>query len=59
MVLAARIDLGVRRGVAQALADAKRDGHSISISRDGKIVRIPPEQIEIPDADLLSEDVPG
>jgi hypothetical protein len=43
-----RIDYGVRRGAARALAEHKRAGRSIVIWRDGKVVKIPPEEIEIP-----------
>lgn len=49
-----RIDLGVRRGVARALAEHKKAGRSIVIWKDGKIVKIPPEEIEI-DEELLKE----
>jgi hypothetical protein len=49
-----RIDLGVRRGVARALAEHKKAGRSIVIWHDGKIVRIPPEEIEV-DEELLKE----
>jgi imidazolonepropionase-like amidohydrolase len=43
------IDYGVRLGAARALAEHKRDGRPIVISRNGKIVHIPPEEIEIPE----------
>jgi hypothetical protein len=41
------IEFGVRRGVARALAAHKKAGRSIVVWRDGKIVRISPEEIEI------------
>lgn len=46
--LSRRMDLGVREGVAMALARHKREGHCIAVIRDGKVVRIPPEDIEVP-----------
>ena len=39
------IDIGVKQGVAKAIAKHKAAGHSIAIWRDGKIVKIPPEEI--------------
>lgn len=47
--LSERIDLGVRRGVARALAAHKKAGRSIVIMRGKKIVKIPAEKIEIPE----------
>ncbi len=44
-----KIDYGVRRGAAYALAKHKKAGKSIVVCRDGKIVHIPPEEIEIPE----------
>lgn len=41
-----RIDLGIRRGVARALAAHKKAGHYIVVWRDGRVVRIPPEEIK-------------
>lgn len=43
-----RIDQGVRGGVAKALAEHKRAGRSIWVSREGQVVEIPPEQIQVP-----------
>jgi len=43
-----RIDIGVRRGVAKALAEHKRLGQSIVVSQNGKVVTIPPEEIQVP-----------
>jgi hypothetical protein len=40
--------LGIRRGVAKALAEHKRLGQSVVVSRDGQIVWIPPEEIMVP-----------
>lgn len=46
-----RMKLGVRLGVAQALAEHKRAGQSIVVWQDGKIVKIPPEEIVVPKVD--------
>lgn len=43
-----RFEIGVRRGVALALEEHKRLGIPIVISKDGKIVKIQPEDIVIP-----------
>ncbi len=43
-----KIDYGVRRGAAQALAEHKKAGRSIVIWKDGKVVQIPAEEIVIP-----------
>ncbi len=43
-----RIDLGVRRGAAKALEEHKKAGRCIAIIKDGKVVRIPPEEIVVP-----------
>ena len=44
-----RIDYGVRLGAARAIARHKKAGRSISVWKDGKVVRIPPEEIELPE----------
>lgn len=44
-----KIDYGVRLGAAKALAEHKKAGRSIAISKNGKVVDVPPEQIEIPE----------
>jgi hypothetical protein len=49
-----RIDLGVRRGVALALAEHKQEGRSIFVWKDGQVVEIPPEEIVI-DEELLKD----
>jgi len=46
--LSQKIDLGVRLGVAHALAEHKRMGQSIVVWRNGKIVTIPAKNIKIP-----------
>ena len=43
--LAARIDYGVKLGVKEAILEHKREGRSIFISENGKIIEIPPEEI--------------
>ncbi len=47
--LVRKINLGVRLGVAKALAEHKKAGRSIVVWRDGKVVRVPPEDIQISD----------
>jgi hypothetical protein len=42
-----RIEFGVRRGVARALAEHKRLGRSIVVWRDGRIVEISADGIEV------------
>lgn len=44
-----KIDFGMRRGVARALAEHKLEGHYIVVWRDGEIVKISPDQIKVPD----------
>ena len=44
--LSAKIDLGVRRGVARALAEHKRKGRSIYVWQNGKVVKIPAKKIK-------------
>jgi hypothetical protein len=41
------IDEGLRRGVREALRRHKKLGHSIVVWRDGRIVHVPPEEIQI------------
>ena len=43
-----RLEIGVRRGVSKALAEHKRLGIPIVISKDGEIVKIQPEDIVVP-----------
>ena len=43
-----KIAFGVSLGVARALYDHKKKGQSIVIWKNGKIVKIPPEEIPIP-----------
>lgn len=53
--LSANIDLGVRRGVAKALAQHKEAGRSIHIWQDGKVIEIPAKKIKF-DKKLLNEE---
>lgn len=47
--LSRRIDYGVKAGVRDALIEHKRLGKSIVIEKDGDIIEIPADEIEIPD----------
>ncbi len=44
-----KIDYGVRLGAARALAEHKKDGRSIAVWKDGKVIQISPEEIVIPE----------
>lgn len=41
----------IARGVRDALVRHKRLGESIAVLRDGEVVVVPPEEIEIPEID--------
>jgi hypothetical protein len=41
------LDLAIKAGVARAIAEHKRAGRSIAISRNGKVVIVPPEEIRV------------
>lgn len=43
------IDKALRQGVRDALIRHKKLGNSIVVWRDGKIVHIPPDEIQLPD----------
>jgi hypothetical protein len=45
------IDDALARAVADALRHHKRMGNTIAVWQDGKVVHIPPEQIEVPSDD--------
>jgi len=45
--MAVRAEEAFKKAVANAIAEHKRAGHSIAIWRDGKVVHIPPDQIEM------------
>ena len=42
-----RIEKNIKLGVAEALADHKRLGQSIVVAKNGKVVHIPPEKINV------------
>ena len=44
---ARRIEAAMQRAVRQALWEHKQLGHHIIVWRDGKIVRLPPEEIPV------------
>jgi hypothetical protein len=56
--MAFRAEEALKKAVAKAIADHKRTGDPIVIWRDGKVVKIPAEQIEIrePDAEYQTLD---
>ena len=56
--MAFRAEEALKKAVAKAISDHKRTGDPIVIWRDGKIVKIPAEQIEIrePDAEYQTLD---
>lgn len=54
-----KMQLGVRRGVAKALAEHKAAGRSIAVWENEKIVHIPPEKIEVFDPEIDYPDDPS
>jgi hypothetical protein len=46
-LLAYRAEEALRKAVAEAIAEHRRNGVPIAIWRDGNVVRIPADQIEI------------
>jgi hypothetical protein len=44
---AKRVEAAMQRSVREALWEHKQLGHHIIIWRDGKIVRLPPEEINV------------
>lgn len=42
-----KIDLGVHRGVARAIAEHKKAGCSIVVLQDGRVVKIPADKIQV------------
>ncbi len=49
------VDAAMRKAAHQAVRRHKLLGESIAVWRDGKVVIVPPEEIEIPE---LTEDAP-
>ena len=45
--LAYKAEEALRKAVAEAIAEHRRNGVPIAIWRDGKVVRIPADQIEV------------
>ncbi len=46
-LLAYKAEEALRKAVAEAIAEHRRNGVPIAVWRDGKVVRIPAEQIEV------------
>jgi hypothetical protein len=46
-LLAYKAEEALRKAVAEAIAEHRRNGVPIAIWRNGKVVRIPAEQIEV------------
>ena len=46
-LLAYRAEEALRKAVSEAIAEHRRNGVPIAIWRDGKVVRIPADQIEV------------
>jgi hypothetical protein len=42
-----KIRIGAIAGVRKAVLEHKKAGRSISVWRDGRVVRIPPERIQV------------
>jgi hypothetical protein len=47
LLLAYRAEEALRRAVAEAIAEHRRNGVPIAIWRNGKVVRIPADEIEV------------
>ena len=43
-----RAEMALKEAVADAIAEHKRMGRPIVVWRDGKVVKIPPEEIVVP-----------
>lgn len=43
-----RAEMALKEAVADAIAEHKRMGRPIVVWRDGKVVKIPPEEIKVP-----------
>jgi len=48
--LKVKAERALKEAVAEALAEHKRQGNPIAVWRDGKVVRIPPEEIIVPES---------
>jgi hypothetical protein len=47
VLLAYKAEVALRKAVAEAIAEHQRNGVPIAIWRNGKVVRIPADQIEV------------
>jgi len=58
MPMAMRAEKALKKAVARAIADHKRTGDPIVVWRDGRVVKIPADQIEIrePEAEYKTAD---
>ena len=45
--MAVRAEEAFKKAVANAIAEHKKAGHSIAVWKNGKVVHIPPDQIEL------------
>jgi len=43
-----RAEMALKEAVAEAIAEHKRAGRPIAVWRDGKVTKIPPEEIIVP-----------
>jgi len=50
-----RAEEALKKAVADAIADHKRSGNSIVIWRDGKVIKIPADQIELREPQAVYE----
>ncbi|HBB16113.1 MAG: hypothetical protein A3J94_13360 [Syntrophus sp. RIFOXYC2_FULL_54_9] len=48
--LKVKAERALKEAVAEALAEHKRQGNPIVVWRNGKVVRIPPEEIIVPES---------
>jgi hypothetical protein len=53
-----RAEEALKKAVAETIADHKRAGYPIVIWRDGEVVQIPPEQIEVREEQAQYEIIP-
>lgn len=51
--LEVKAEMALKEAVAEALAEHKRRGQPIAVWRNNKAVLIPPEEIVIPEFDIL------
>lgn len=51
-MLAYKAEEALRKAVAEAIAEHRRNGVPIAIWRNGKVVRIPAEQIEVREPEM-------